>query len=71
VTPEMIPTPESSSIEEIGYDADAEEVYVRYRPGGLYAYLGVPGVVWEELLAAPSKGTYVNEVIKGYPYRRE
>jgi hypothetical protein len=71
VTPEMIPTPESSSVEEMGYDAEAEEVYVRYRQGGLYAYIGVPGVVWEELLRAPSKGTFVNQVLKGYPYRQE
>jgi hypothetical protein len=67
----MIPTPDSSSVEEIGYDADAEEVYVRYRSGGLYAYLGVPAVVWEELRAAPSTGTFVNHIIKGYPHRQE
>lgn len=71
MTPEMIPTPDSSSVEEIGYDAEAEEVFVRYREGGLYAYIGVPTVVWDELRAAPSTGTYVNRVIKGYAYRRE
>jgi hypothetical protein len=71
VTTEMIPTPDSTSVEEIGYDAEAEEVFVRYREGGFYAYIGVPTVVWDELRAAPSTGTYVNQVIKGYPYRRE
>ncbi len=70
MTPEMIPTPDSSSVEEIGYDAEAEEVLIRYRSGGLYAYFGVPAVVWEELQAAPSTGTFVNQVIKGYPYRQ-
>jgi hypothetical protein len=71
VTPEMIPTPDSTSVEEIGYDVDAEEVLVRYKSGGLYAYIGVPAVVWEELRAAPSTGTFVNQVIKGYPFRQE
>ena len=46
--PEMEPTPESSSIEEIGYDADAEEVWVRFGGSGLYAYSGVPEVVWDD-----------------------
>jgi KTSC domain len=71
VTREMLLTPGSSSIEEIGYDAEAEELFVRYMSGRLYAYLGVPAVVWDQLRAAPSTGTFVNRVIKGYPYRRE
>lgn len=71
MTPEMIPTPGSTSVEEIGYDAEAEEVFVRYRSGGLYAYLGVPATVWEELRAARSTGSFVNQVLKGYAYRQE
>ena len=71
MTPEMVPTPESSSIEEVGYDAEAEEIFVRYKSGGLYAYLGVPAVIWDELRGAPSTGSFVNQVVKGYPYRQE
>jgi KTSC domain len=70
--PNMEPTPESSSVEEIGYDADAEEVWVRFRDsGGLYAYLGVPPVVWDDFRGSASKGGFVNDVLKRtYPFRR-
>ncbi|HVY78401.1 MAG TPA: KTSC domain-containing protein [Solirubrobacterales bacterium] len=68
-TPEMHPV-ESSAIARIGYDAEAEEAYVEYLGGGLYAYAGVPAEVFEELTEADSKGTFVNAVIKEYPFRR-
>jgi hypothetical protein len=69
--PEMRPTPESSSVIEVGYDDVNEEVWVRFSKGGLYIYSSVPHVVWEELLNAPSKGSYVNQVLRpGYAYRR-
>jgi hypothetical protein len=67
--PDMVATPRSSSVIEIGYDDLLEEVYVRFRSGDLYAYQGVPEDVWEELCAAESTGTFVNKVIKRYPYR--
>lgn len=66
--PEMEHTPESSNVEEIGYDADAEEVWVRFKGSGFYVYSGVPAVVWEDFRAASSKGGFVNEVLKpSYP----
>ena len=69
--PDMEYTPESSNVEEIGYDADAEDVWVRFRGSGLYVYSGVPTVVWEDFRAAPSKGGFVNDVLKpGYPFHR-
>jgi hypothetical protein len=60
---------ESSAVARIGYDAEAEEAYVEYLGGGLYAYEGVPPGVFEELATADSKGTFVNTVIKQYPFR--
>jgi hypothetical protein len=62
-------TVESSAVARIGYDAEAEEAYVEYLGGDLYAYEGVPVDVFEELAAAESKGTFVNAVIKEYPVR--
>ena len=68
--PEMTPTPASTSVLEIGYAADAEEVWVRFTSGRLYVYSHVPRVVWEEMVASPSVGGFVNAVLKpGYPYR--
>lgn len=66
--PQMNPV-ESSAVASIGYDAEAEEAYVEYLGGGLYAYEGVPADVFEELANADSKGTFVNAVIKQYPFR--
>ncbi len=67
--PRMHPV-ESSAIARIGYDAGPEEAYVEYLGGALYAYRGVPDRVFEELANAESKGTFVNSVIKRYPFRR-
>jgi hypothetical protein len=60
---------DSRAVKAIGYDAEAEEAYVEYLDGDLYAYEGVPAGVFEELTNAESKGTFVNEVIKEYPFR--
>jgi hypothetical protein len=62
----------SSDINAIGYDPESSELYVDYAKGGMYIYSGVPAVVFEEFLAAPSKGIYCNEQVKkaGFPYRR-
>ena len=67
--PKMHPV-ESSAVARIGYDAGAAEAYVKYIGGGLYAYQGVPAGVFEELTNADSKGTFVNAVIKRYPFRK-
>lgn len=61
---------ESSAVARIGYDAKAEEAYVEYIGGGLYAYRGVPPGVFEALASADSKGSFVNAVIKRYPFRK-
>jgi len=62
---------DSSCVARVGYDPDAEEVYVEFHDSGLYAYRGVSAHVYEEFLAADSKGTFVNEAIKPrYPHRK-
>lgn len=66
--PQMHPV-ESSAVARIGYDAELEEAFVEYLGGDLYAYEGVPAEVFEGLAHAESKGTFVNEVIKEYPFR--
>jgi hypothetical protein len=56
-------------VARIGYDAGAEEAYVEYLGGDLYAYEGVPAGVFEQLVSTDSKGTFVNAVIKPKPSR--
>jgi hypothetical protein len=68
----MVRTPvTSSSIASAGYLADGSTLEVEYRNGSIYQYFAVPKSVFESLLGAESKGTFVSERIRGhYPYRR-
>jgi hypothetical protein len=44
---------------------------VKYRGGEAYDYLDVPEWVYQELKAAPSKGRFINFVIKpNYKYEK-
>ncbi|MBE9479699.1 MAG: KTSC domain-containing protein [Chloroflexi bacterium] len=62
---------DSSNIEKIRYDSDAQELYVQFLSGAIYVYYGVPEHVYEEIMGAPSKGSYLNRVIKGvYEYAK-
>lgn len=61
--PEMVPV-DSTSIEAVGYDEDAQELYVQFAGGRTYVYSGVSTYTYEDLLSAPSKGSYLNREIK-------
>jgi KTSC domain len=60
---EMVPTPESSKVAEIGYDSSSRELIVKLLNGESWVYFNVPGEEWGRLRAAKSKGMYVNIVI--------
>ena len=62
--PEMIYV-DSSNIEAIGYDEDAQELHVRFLSGGYYIYHAVPRQIFDDLMGAPSKGSFLNRAIKG------
>lgn len=65
---EMIPVA-SSNVGEVGYDAGAQALHVRYLNDRTYVYTGVPEGIFQELLSAPSKGSFLNRVVKGaYAY---
>lgn len=55
---------ESSNIHSVGYDGEEEVLYVKFRSGATYAYLGVPERKAMALLEAPSKGEYFADNIK-------
>lgn len=59
----------SSNVSGIGYDSDEQRLYVRFNKGDLYYYDGVTYDVYEQMLAAESKGRFVHTDLKGrYPY---
>jgi KTSC domain len=60
---------ESTTLVAVGYDKTDETLQLEFRSGAAYRYFGVPGSVYEALTAAPSKGKYFNEAIRGrFPY---
>lgn len=68
--PELTPV-ESTSIEAVGYDPDAEELFVRFVGGATYAYGDASEGTYHALLDAESKGGFVNREVKPHHrYRR-
>jgi len=51
---------ESATLLAIGYDDAREVLELEFRSHVVYRYFGVAGPVYEELVAAPSKGRYFN-----------
>jgi hypothetical protein len=54
----------SSSIVSVGYDRRAAVLEVEFQRGRVYQYLDVPPEEFDALMAAESKGRFVNGVIK-------
>jgi lysyl-tRNA synthetase, class II len=69
----LIPTPESSQIEAIGYAPAYHTLAVQFKSSGaVYHYFAVPIEIWDGFQAAESKGKYFGKVIKGYyEYQRQ
>ena len=55
---------DSSSIREVGHDEEDEVLGVIFNSGILYHYKGVSKEKFEEMVAAPSVGKFLNEEIK-------
>lgn len=54
----------SKRISSVGYDRATRTVEIEFSGGAVYRYTPVPVYVYRELLDAPSKGDYVESVIK-------
>jgi hypothetical protein len=55
---------DSSNIEAVRYDENTQELHVQFLSGGYYVYHDVPRGIFDELLSAPSKGSFLNREIK-------
>jgi hypothetical protein len=64
---------DSSNIEAIGYDSEARELHVRFlKSGETYVYHDVEQWVFDAMMQADSKGSYLNRQIKGtYQYSKQ
>ena len=59
----------SSNIASIGYDSDNMILEVEFLRGGVYQYYDVPQNIYDGLMAADSKGTYLAAYVKKGGYR--
>ncbi len=60
-----IETPDSSNIARFRYDPKGHVLTVEFKNGGTYNYYDVPQPVYEQMNAAPSKGGFLAQNIKG------
>ena len=59
----------AANIACVGYDAENQTVFVQFPNGSTYAYKGVSKHEFQNLLTAPSVGSYFNRNYKNvYPY---
>lgn len=54
----------SSNLSSVGYDSSAEKLEVEFKNGYVYEYYNVPQVMFEQLIQAPSVGTFFNANIR-------
>lgn len=63
---------DSSNIEAVGYDEEAQEMHVQFLNGGYYIYHGVPRQTFDGMMSAPSKGSFLNREVKNvYSYTKQ
>ncbi|MGL1936698.1 MAG: KTSC domain-containing protein [Fibrobacterales bacterium] len=60
-----ISTPQSSNVAGFGYEATKLTLTVVFNNGSKYEYYNVPDNIYRGIVAADSKGTYLNRCIKG------
>ena len=63
---------QSSDLASVGYDRDSSTLEVEFLNGSVYQYFGVPESIFNGLMSAPSKGTFLDQFVKkaGYSYAR-
>ena len=59
---------ESSIIDSYTYDCINCTLVVKFTDGSRYLYSGVPPKVADRFAITPSKGSFINTQLKGYPY---
>ena len=65
-----VATVESSTLLTVSYDEAQALLQLEFCSRAVYQYFNVPVAVHQSLLAAPSKGRYFNQAIRGrFPYR--
>ena len=68
---ERVPV-ESRSLVSVGYDSTTSTLEVEFRNDSIYQYFGVSAHIYEGLMNATSKGSYLDKNVKkaGYSYTK-
>ena len=63
---------QSSNVASIGYDRNSSTLEVEFLNGSVYQYYAVSEELFDGLLSAPSKGSFLDQYVKkaGYTYAR-
>ena len=56
----------SSVVESVGYDPLEKVMEVKFRSGGTYRYVDVPGTVYAGMMNADSHGSFVHRTLRKY-----
>jgi len=57
---------ESPNIENTRFDQRNSFLYITFKNGKTYRYIDVPKSVWDDMILAPSIGSFINRNLKGY-----
>jgi KTSC domain-containing protein len=61
----------SSNLQSGTYDTDSRELVIVFNNGGQYRYSDVPPNIWEDLITAPSAGSFFHHNIRqSFSYER-
>lgn len=62
---------DSSSLASVGYSPAEEVLEVEFRNGSVYQYVRVPPAVFQALMTAESKGSYLNSAVREHYTHRK
>ena len=60
----------SSTITTVAYDDELSTLYVEFRNGSRYKYVGISKLAFANLCVAPSPGKYMQQISKTYKAER-
>jgi hypothetical protein len=61
----------SSNLASVGYDPQSNTLEIEFQNGRVYRYHGVPEGLYEQLMSAPSLGSFFSQYIRNdYPTER-
>ncbi len=55
----------STNIRSVGYDSESSILEIEFHSGDVYQYISVPKAIYDDLMRAPSLGSYFYKHIRG------